>query len=99
MKVFSKLFGKAKKATVNREPDIDEPLLIVPIPPLVTLLSFKEAEKGAPLSELEVLALRDGAICMTLPLSQARAMAAARGYDDLNSQNIWEEWQAYRAGN
>ena len=74
----------------------DETLKIVPIPPLITVLAYHEKEKGAPLTEEEVLTIRDGAICMALPKSEAAALAAARGYDDIALDRAWEEWRTVR---
>jgi hypothetical protein len=39
----------------------DEALLIVPVPALVAVLMNKEQEKGAPLTEDEVVSIRDNA--------------------------------------
>lgn len=96
MSLFSKLFGGAK----NQEPEppeSSEPLVHVPMLPLITLLVKQEKEKGAPLSEAEVWQIRDKAICVALPASEARAMAEARGYDDIDPAHAWEEWRAYRS--
>ena len=75
---------------------VDEPLVIVPIPPLITLLRAQETAKGAPLSEEEVLAITDSAICMTMRQSHADQMAAKRGYDDIDPENVWDEWVRIR---
>lgn len=74
----------------------DEDLVIVPIPPLVTVLLSQERAKGSPLTEAEVLQIRDGVICMTMRVSAARKLAEERGYDDIDPENVWEEWQAVR---
>ena len=74
----------------------DEELVIVPIPPLVTMLLNRERAKGSPLTEAEVLEIRDGAICMTMRASAARKLAEERGFDDIDPENVWEEWQAIR---
>lgn len=76
----------------------DDPLVVVPLPPLVTVLAWHETQKGAPLTEEEVLEIRGKAICMTMPRSQAAAMAAARGYDDIDPERAWEEWSVARVG-
>jgi hypothetical protein len=72
-----------------------DPLVPVPIPALVVLLTQLEARKGAPLSEDEVLAARDGAVCMMMRQSVAQLSARKRGYADLDPENVWEEWQAF----
>jgi hypothetical protein len=74
----------------------EDQLRIVPVPPLVMVLAFHESEKGAPLTEAEVLAIADKAICMRLPESEAAALTAGRGYDDISTEHPWEEWSARR---
>jgi hypothetical protein len=63
----------------------------------VTVLVALERQKGSPLTELEVLKARDGAICMSMRISAAREMAEKRGYRDLDPRNVWAEWQAFLA--
>jgi hypothetical protein len=74
----------------------NDPLVLVFIPALVTLLYKAETEKGAPLSESEVIAIRDGATCMTVPYSAAAAAEDQRGYPDLIAEDVWNEWQQAR---
>jgi hypothetical protein len=74
----------------------DERLVIVPIPALVAILLHHERQKGAPLSEKEVLDIRDRAACMTMPYSVAAQMAEKRGYDDIRPEHAWEDWNAVR---
>lgn len=74
----------------------DNQLVLVAIPPLVTILLHQERKKGAPLSEEEVLAIRDGAVCMTMPYSVAAQVAKKRGYDDIRLENVWQDWNAIR---
>lgn len=71
-------------------------LVVVPIPPLVTLLQHYEVEKGAPLTEVEVLGIRDGAVCMTMRRSRAEQLAGTRGFPDIDPANAWEEWGRVR---
>jgi hypothetical protein len=75
----------------------DEPLELVYIPPLVVLLLNKEKEKGAPLTQPEVEAIRDGGVCMSMRRSLAKKMENERGYPDLNPENVWVEWSQRRA--
>jgi hypothetical protein len=75
---------------------MSEDIVIVHVPPLVAILSFREKAKGAPLTQSEVLAVRDQAPCMALPRQEATQLAAGRGYDDIDPENAWEEWQAVR---
>ncbi len=74
----------------------DPDLVPVPVPALVALLLHLETEKGAPLTEAEVLAARDGAVCMMMPLSVRDEMAASRGYDDIDPERAWAQWSAIR---
>jgi hypothetical protein len=74
----------------------EEPLIPVFMPTLAALLMNREQEKGAPLTEAEVLEIRDTAIVMMMPESQADAMNDARGYLDIDPENCWQEWQQLR---
>lgn len=74
----------------------DPQLVVVFVPALVAILHHEETEKGAPLTEAEVLAIRDKAVCMTVPVSVAAAMEASRGYSDIVAEDAWNEWQAVR---
>ena len=76
--------------------DAEDPVVPVFIPPLITLLRDLERRRRAPLSEAEVLAIRDGAICMTMRRSMARRMAESRGYDDVDPEDVWRQWQVAR---
>ncbi len=80
---LSKLLGKAG--------DDVEPLVVVPIPPLVTLLQQQEAAKGSPLTEDEVLGIRDGAVCMTMSQSRAEQLEEGRGFANIDPARAWEE--------
>jgi len=71
-------------------------LVVTPVPALVEVLLFKEREKGSPLTEAEVVEIRDKAVCIALPLSERIAMDEARGYADLDPENAWEQWQEVR---
>jgi hypothetical protein len=72
----------------------DDPLIPVPIPPLVMILHLKERDKGAPLTEAEVLAVRGSCVCMMMRRSDAALLAKRRGYDDIDPEHAWEQWQA-----
>ncbi len=67
----------------------------MPIPPLSTMLLTLRDSKGAPLTEAEVLAHRDAAPSITMKRADARDMAESRGFEDLDPENVWEEWQAF----
>jgi hypothetical protein len=77
--------------------EADNPIVIVAVPPLVWQLQFHEAKKGSPLTEAEVQRIRDEAICMTMPRSEAQALAAGRGYDDIDPEDVLNEWKRIRS--
>ena len=83
----------------NYEEQSEEPLVIFHMPALVSVLTLLEKRKGSPLSEEEVIAARDSAPAMALPASEARAIEDAQGFRDLDRDQTWEEWQAYRQAN
>jgi hypothetical protein len=89
-------FLKAKSVMTNNEVEVDDPLCLVFTPPLVALLYKLEKERGAPLTEEEVLKIRDHAVCMNVPYSEAIAQEKARGFPDLIAENCWEDWQEAR---
>ena len=94
MKFLSKMFGKSQSA--QEASGIDEALLIVPTPALVAVLLAAEKQKGAPLTEADVLRIRDGAECTAMPAHAAQKVAEARGYPDIDPQRAWQEWQIFR---
>jgi len=75
----------------------DKGLIIVPIPSLVSVLLHHEQQKGAPLTEKEVLAITDKAECIAMPRDVAAQVAEGRGYDDIRPEHAWEDWEAIRA--
>jgi hypothetical protein len=74
----------------------DELLIPTFVPPLFTLLVNAEQQKGSPLNAAEVAALRDQGVCIMLPKSEAAKLAEARGYDDLDPEHAWDQWQIVR---
>ena len=71
-------------------------LIIFCIPSLVATLLNRENKKGAPLTEQEVLEIRDNAPAIALPEKVAEEVTAKRGYEDIDADNVWEEWQRAR---
>ncbi|MDH2066829.1 hypothetical protein [Pantoea sp. GD03673] len=69
---------------------------IVFIPALIPLLLKNENEKGSPLTEEEVSSIRDNASAIEVASDIALTMAECRGYADINPDNCWAEWKAYR---
>ncbi|MFQ7900722.1 MULTISPECIES: hypothetical protein [Pseudomonadales] len=74
----------------------NDPLCLVFIPALVTVLYAAEKQKGAPLTEHEVNDIRDKSTCMAVPFSVALEQEQKRGYADIIAENCWEEWQSAR---
>ena len=68
------------------------------IPALVALLTRAEELAKRPLSESEVLRIRDNAEKVSQPLSAMPALLQQRGYHDLYAPDAWKEWQLYREG-
>lgn len=76
---------------------MSDDLVLVFIPALVALLTAAETERERPLTEAEVIAIRDEAVTIALPRAEAQSMTAARGYDDIDPEHAWEQWQVVRA--
>lgn len=74
-----------------------DPLCIVFVPALIAVLKAAEDRKGSPLSEDEVLEIRDGATASAVPFSAALALEKERGYEDIAPEECWEEWQRIRS--
>jgi hypothetical protein len=73
-----------------------EKLIIYPVPSLVATLLNRERAKGSPLTEQEVIQIRDACPCIVLPPEDVRKIEARRGYEDIDPENVWEEWQETR---
>ena len=71
-------------------------LFPIPIPALVAVLLNRENQKGAPLSEFEVLEIRDNASCQMGTIDELKALEESRGYRDIDPENVWSEWQFER---
>lgn len=65
-------------------------------PALIAVLLNRENAKGEPLTEQEVIEIRDSSVAIMVPRSMERALAASRGYDDIDPENVWAEWQRRR---
>ena len=77
--------------------DSENPLVPVYVPALTLLLTNLERQKGAPLTEHEVLEARNVATRIVPPRSKADQHARARGFEDLDPVHCWEQWQLLRA--
>jgi hypothetical protein len=91
------MFGWLKRLTTRNS---DGPKVLVFLNPLVMLLAGRERQKGAPLTEQEVLEVRDHAQCISMTASQAEkfyaSLDAQAPVPRINPENIWVEWQAIR---
>lgn len=86
----------ASRPTLQGRSVSDDDLVLQFIPSLVSLLLHHEREKGNPLTEQEVLDIRDSATVVAVPAHLNEAAAAQRGYDDLDPEDVWAEWQHAR---
>jgi hypothetical protein len=73
-----------------------EPLLIYPIPSLISILVNREEEKGSALTEEEVVEIRNGCKAVAMPRDVAAKIDAERGYKDIDPVRCWEEWLEVR---
>jgi hypothetical protein len=71
----------------------DDDLVLVFIPSLAALLTRAEQLKGKPLTKREVEAIRDQANVVATPRDVAEDLAKTRGYDDVDPENVWNEWR------
>ncbi len=76
--------------------DEADPLVLVFIPPLIDVLRLLEKRAGRPLTEAEVLAGRDAAVCMAVPYSAALKLDQSRPYHDIDAEHAWDEWVRIR---
>lgn len=70
---------------------------IVFIPALIIVLIDKEQDMGRELTRDEVESIRDDATAIRLPTEAAEDIIRERGYRDIDPENVWREWQAYKA--
>jgi hypothetical protein len=71
-------------------------LIIYPTPSLVATLLNRERAQGAPLTEEEVIQIRDSCPAIVLTREDAKRMDESRGYLDIDPENCWAEWQRVR---
>jgi hypothetical protein len=72
------------------------PMLIYPIPSLISTLVNREEEKGSALTEAEVIEIRNGCKAIALPRDVAEKIDSERGYKDIDPERCWEAWQEVR---
>lgn len=90
------MFERFRRKKVTEPPKRGESLVIMPMPALVAVLLHHEQQKGAPLTEAEVNAIRDGCDCTMVPVSVVPKIVESRGYDDIDPEAVWEQWQIVR---
>ena len=71
-------------------------LVIMPMPSLVSVLLHREQDKGSALTEAEVLSIRDGCQAVAVPRDKVAAIVESRGYEDIDPEHCWEQWQQVR---
>jgi hypothetical protein len=93
------MFGWLRKRRAL--PPTEEPKVLVFLNPLAMLLAGRESQKGSPLTEQEVLEVRDSAQCIAMTASQAEKFYASLDAQvpvpRLNPENLWQEWQEFRS--
>ncbi len=94
--MFGKIWKTPPTPPAPPEETSVDPLCLVIVPALVAILLNAEQAKGAPLTETEVISIRDGAQCIAMPASAAAAVVADRGYEDIDAEAAWPEWQRVR---
>lgn len=67
------------------------------VPELALVLTWKEKEKGMDLTEKEVLETLGKAVAIMVSIEDKIKLDQARGYRDLDPDNIWQEWCEYKA--
>jgi hypothetical protein len=74
----------------------NEDLLPVFMPSLAALLLHHERKKGAPLTEAEVIAIRNEATVVMVPRGHVSAVEEKRGYKDIDPELCWLQWRLLR---
>jgi uncharacterized protein YegJ (DUF2314 family) len=76
--------------------DDNEKLVPVFMPALSVVLLNAEDKKGEPLTYDEVIRTRDKSPCIMMRVDHVQQMAESRGYDDIDPDNCWYDWQQLR---
>jgi hypothetical protein len=71
-------------------------LAILFFPSLAALLARAEELKGSPLTQEQVVRVRDVAQAVVTRADAAAVTAEQRGYAEVDPLNAWESWQAVR---
>lgn len=93
------MFGWLKKRHTSANPE-NEPMVKVYLNPLLMMLVAAEKNKGSPLTEQEVLAVRDSTASIDMPASKAAvfysSLDARVPVPRLDPDRLWVEWQEIR---
>ncbi|MEZ6139350.1 MAG: hypothetical protein R3B84_02155 [Zavarzinella sp.] len=82
--------GKYAELSLRANPD---GLVLVFSPSLAALLSIAEREKRKPLTKTEVNRIKDSAPAIAVTSEQAAALVEDRGYEDVDPQRAFDNWQ------
>lgn len=74
----------------------DTDLVPVFIPALSAVLIAAEDNKGEPLTNEEVVSIRDNAACIMMTQADSSKLVESRGYLDIDPENCWYDWQMLR---
>jgi hypothetical protein len=69
-------------------------LAVIFMPSLAALLAEAEHIKGSPLTEEQVIRIRDEALVVVAPTDVLAATVQQRGYPEVDAAHPWESWQA-----
>lgn len=94
----------AGSAVVPELPDEDprkmteesDEVIIVHVPSLVATLLDAERRKGSPLTEAEVIDIRDNSPARAIRPEELQALVERRGYEDIDPEDCWAAWCAIR---
>lgn len=86
------------KALPVKSQNMDTDVIITPIPSLVATLLNRERAKGSALTREEVDAITESVPCVALTPEQRASVDKRRGYDDIDPERAWEDWQVARRG-
>jgi hypothetical protein len=75
-------------------------LVVVPLNPLIWMLGGREKQKGCALTEAEVCAIRDEAMCMVMPREKAAlslgVLASSAPVLRIDPERVWQDWKKIR---
>ena len=74
----------------------DTDLIPVFIPALGAILIAAEDNKREPLTIEEVVSIRDNSTCIMMTHADSAKLAESRGYNDIDPENCWYDWQMLR---